>query len=225
MTRPSASTTYSTDLPSQQYAPTRGICSLSHPSAGSFQFRTNPNEITWTYRLNTKVENTYGGRVVQILSTSIDDLTVKVDCGRGGWPYLMKVCQYFRDLLVEQRKGEPASFRYTTRGWHMNVYAVSIPFQDSVDATVRELTLNFKVQEDVSGIVSGQTLAAELKRVHDGIGFRLGDYNSPAGNYQDSSNQPQTVSIIGSMAGMIPTMVPGPNYPGIGSITSLFGGI
>ena len=221
MTRPDPSTTYSADVPQQQ-AQTRGICSLSHPTAGSFQFRTNPNEITWSYRLNTKVENTYGGRVVQVLSTNIDDLTVKVDCGRGGWPYLMKVCTYFRDLLVEQRKGEPASFRYTTRGWHMNVYAVSIPFQDQVDATVRELTLNFKVQEDVSGVVSGQTLSAELKKVHDGIGFRLSDYNNPNGTFLE--NDP-AVTIIGSMAGMIPTMTPGPNYPGIGSLASLFGGI
>jgi len=218
MTRPDPSTTYSADVPTQQIQ-TRGICSLSHPTAGNFQFRTNPNEITWTYRLNTKVENTYGGRVVQVLSTNIDDLVVKVDCGRGGWPYLMKVCQYFRDLLVEQRKGEPASFRYTTRGWHMNVYAVSIPFQDQVDATVRELTLNFKVQEDVSGVVSGQTLSAELKKVHDGIGFRLSDYNNPNGTFLE--NDP-AVTIIGSMAGMIPTMVPGPSYPGIGSLTSLF---
>lgn len=218
MTRPDPSTTYSADVPTQQIQ-TRGICSLSHPTAGNFQFRTNPNEITWSYRLNTKVENTYGGRVVQVLSTNIDDLVVKVDCGRGGWPYLMKVCQYFRDLLVEQRKGEPASFRYTTRGWHMNVYAVSIPFQDQVDATVRELTLNFKVQEDVSGVVSGQTLSAELKKVHDGIGFRLSDYNNPNGTFLE--NDP-AVTIIGSMAGMIPTMVPGPSYPGIGSLTSLF---
>ena len=218
MTRPDPSTTYSADVPPQQIQ-TRGICSLSHPTAGNFQFRTNPNEITWSYRLNTKVENTYGGRVVQVLSTNIDDLVVKVDCGRGGWPYLMKVCQYFRDLLVEQRKGEPASFRYTTRGWHMNVYAVSIPFQDQVDATVRELTLNFKVQEDGSGVVSGQTLSAELKKVHDGIGFRLSDYNNPNGTFLE--NDP-AVTIIGSMAGMIPTMVPGPSYPGIGSLTSLF---
>ncbi len=221
MTAPSSSTTYSNPLPQQTNTPqtSRGICSLNHPTAGSFQFRTNPNEITWSYRLNTKVENTYGGRVVQILSTNIDDLTVKVDCGRGGYPYLMKVCNYFRDLLVEQRKGEPATFRYTTRGWHMNVYAVSIPFQDQVDATVRELPLSFKVQEDVSGVVSGQTLAAELKKVHDGIGFRLNEYNNPSGGSVGSGGEPQVVSLIGSMV-TYPAMVPGPNYPGLGNIMS-----
>src|ERR1700756_4895448 len=61
-----------------------GICTLTW-NGSTLQFRTNPNSIEWTYTLNTKVENTYGGRVIQILSTKIDDLTVTVECGWGGW--------------------------------------------------------------------------------------------------------------------------------------------
>jgi hypothetical protein len=175
-------------VPAQVSSPqtTRGICSINHQDTGTLRFRTNPNEISWTYYLNTKVENTYGGRVVQILSTKMDDLTVKVDCGLGGWPYLMKVCTYFRDLLVNQRKGEPADFQYTTRGWHMKVFALSIPFQDQVEATVRELSLQFKVQEDVSGVISGQTLSAELKRLQTGIGFQRSPYNTGSGQFSST---------------------------------------
>lgn len=186
------STTRSSDVPAQVTSPqhSRGICRLSHPSLPTFHFRTNPNEVSWSYYLNTLVENTYGGRVVQILSTKVDDLTVKVECGRGGWPYAWKVCKYFRDLLVEQRRGEPATFEYTTRGWKMNVYAVSIPMEDEVTATVRELTLQFKVQEDISGVISGQTLSAELKRIQQGLGFQIGPYNSAQGNFPDWLNNP-----------------------------------
>ena len=187
----------------------RGIASIYHPDTGYFRFRTNPNEISWTYTLNTKIENTYGGRVIQILSTKIDDLTVKVECGRGGWDYLMQVCTYFRDLLVDQRKGEPATFEYTTRQWKFDVFATSIPFQDDVKATTRELTLNFKVQEDISGVVSSSIVSAELKRFGEGIGFKRTEYNTGMGFYEDYENPAgavmnQAVNLGNSVANAVP---------------------
>ena len=158
------------------FNPQRGIASLTWGSH-VLRFRTDPNEVTWNYSLITKTDQTYGGRVVQILGTRIDDLTVKVDCGQGGWPYLIKVVAFMRDLMVAQRNGQTAVFEYTTRNWKLKVYAASFPFADQVNSTTRELTLNFKVQEDISGIVSSTTISTALQSFINGIGWERNEYN------------------------------------------------
>lgn len=155
------------------------ICSLSFLGR-TWRFRTNPNQITWSYTLNTHVDQTYGGRVVQLLSTKIDDLIVKVDCGNGGWSYNVGLVLFLRDLLVAQRDplGAPAVFEYTARNWKFSVYALNIPFQDHLQATVRELELHFKIQEDVSGVVSGAILSTTLAALQEGVGWTRNVYNS-----------------------------------------------
>jgi len=155
----------------------QGICTIEHMGR-TLQFRTNPNQIWWTYRLLTKVENTYGGRVIQVLGCRIEDLIVTVECGRGGWPYLRQIIHFMRDMIGDQRKGNPGIFSYTTRGWIFRVYALSVPFEDKVNATTREIELRFKVQEDVSGMASTSTISSELSRLAAGIGFVKSPYNS-----------------------------------------------
>ena len=43
-----------------------------------------------------------------------------------------------------------------------------------------------KVQEDVSGLISRNTLTSELRRLQDGIAFKRSKYNDPRGGSQDS---------------------------------------
>jgi hypothetical protein len=185
-----------------------GICSLTYGSGQVFTFRTNPNEIWWSYELIKNVEDTYGGRVIQLLGTKLGDLRVTVECGRGGWSYLMQVLLYLRNLLSDQRNGQTATFLYTTRNWQLKVYALTIPFQDQVEATTREIELNFKIQEDISGTLSRVTLDAELSRLQDGV---YGPGHPPHNMYNDARSQ----------AGMGPTVATvqtagGPNYTGSG---------
>jgi len=170
-------------LPPQPTGINRGICSLSWQDQ-TFQFRTNPNEIWWDYELLTKVEETYGGRVIQLLGTRLGDLRIKVECGGGGWAYLMQVVNYLRNLLSDQRNGNAATFRYTARNWQLKVYAMSMPFEDQVTATTRELMLNFKIQEDVSGMLSQVTLDAELLRLQEGV-YGIGE--ATHNKYNDSA--------------------------------------
>lgn len=144
-----------------------GLCTLSWQDR-VFTFRTNPNEIWWSYELITHTEETYGGRVVQILGLKLGDLTVKIECGGGGWDYLMMVVNYLRDLLTDQRNGKTAQFAYTTRGWLLSVFGMAVPFGDQVTATTREITLNFKIQQDITGLLSQGTLDANLARLNQG---------------------------------------------------------
>lgn len=156
----------------------RGIATLEFRGK-TLRFRTNPNEVWWDYSLITAEENTYGGRVVQLLGVNVDNLVVTIECGRGGWEYQRQVIAFMRDMINEQRKnGDPGLFSYTTRNWRLKVFAQSVPYQDSVTAVTREMSLRFKVQEDVSGVISSNALTGELARLRDGIGFRKGPYNT-----------------------------------------------
>lgn len=156
-----------------------GVAILEH-GGKVLNFRTDPNKINWTYRLNTKVEETYGGRVVQVLSASIDDLVVTADAGSGGWIYMRQVAEFFRDMLFDQREGgEPGLFSFPGRGWEMRVYALAFPYKDRWDDVRREFTMNFKVQEDVSGVVSSSVIANELAKLKQGVGYEKTVYNDP----------------------------------------------
>lgn len=202
--------------------PQRGIASLTFKGR-TLRFRTNPNEIWWSYTLNTNVEQTYGGRVVQILSTRIEDLIVKVDCGRGGWEYLTQIVDFIRQMMIDQREGggTPGTFSYTTRRWNMKVYSLSVPFQDQVTAVNRELELRFKVLEDLNGEISQLSMSSELARLQEGIGFRKSGYNDPkraevTGEYESPRwLSPTDISIPG--LGQIPNAVTSliPSIPGL----------
>ena len=139
----------------------RGIASITHNNR-TFRFRTNPNSFSWTYTLNKHVDPTYGGRVVQLLSTKIDDFSIEADCGGGRWEYANAVATFMRDVMIGQRTGETATFEYTTRGWKLKVYIVSMPFEDAYQEVLRTFTIQMKVQEDVSGVMSHNSLQAEL---------------------------------------------------------------
>lgn len=216
----------------------RGLCSLNF--AGKiFRFRTNPNAIYWDYQLKTAVEETYGGRVIQILGTRLGDLQVKVECGYGGWPYLMSVVNYMRDLMSDQRGDKSATFEYTTRNWKFKVYGLSIPFQDEVGATTRELTLQFKIQEDVSGVASATALSAELARIQDGIyrpdqtiknkytdgsNANAGGLNTRPSGYKGQGTPNEVLNApLGNTAGLAnPFAAFMPNIPGL---SAMFGGL
>jgi hypothetical protein len=57
--------------------------SFLHPNidVGALNLRLPPTSVEWTFKLNTSVTDTYGGQVIQILSTSYDGLVIE---GRFG---------------------------------------------------------------------------------------------------------------------------------------------
>lgn len=185
----------------------KGIASLYHPEVGTLRFRSNPKEFNWSYTLNKRIDQTYGGRVIQLLGTRIDDFTFTADCGTGRWAYMNKVAKYMRDVMIKQRGGTPATFEYTTRGWKFNAYIVAVPFADAVEEVLREFEVTMKVQEDVSGVMSQNTMVAELRRLKDGIAFRRSRYNDPlygnqAAQVNDSeSYQAGIDQVIGALEG------------------------
>lgn len=200
---------YQSAINRQRY---RGVASLTHGTK-RLVFRTNPNSVMWSYKLNTAVENTYGGRVIQVLSTAMEDLKIVIECGLGGWNYAMTVAEFMRNMLVDQRDGKPGFFEYTTRNYRLKVFAVSIPFQDRITETTREIELNFKIQEDLSGDMTRQTIATELSKLQEGIGFSHNQFNTGTGVLNDGTTAPTVLSPTTNLGGIltsaeIPTLNP-----------------
>ena len=156
---------------------------------GSIQHKLNfdPNAINWTYNLNTHVDETYGGRVVQVLSAYIGDITIQADGGSGGWKYLQSLALFCRDFMYQQKEtGRPGIFRFPQRGWEFKVYLSAIPFSDSRDNVKKSFMIKMKVQEDISGVLSGETVRAELNKLRNGIGYEQNKYNFP--NLEDEND-------------------------------------
>ena len=199
--------------PAQLGPDERGIASLSHPDVSTtFRFRSNPKQFNWSYTLNKRIDQTYGGRVVQLLSTRIDDFSFTVYCGTERWAYMNQAANFMRDVMVKQRNGVPATFEYTTRGWKFNAFIVSVPFADAVEEVLREFEVSMKVQEDLSGLISRNTLSAELRRLQDGLAFRRSKYNDPTlrGN-QSAQTNPEgflydMTQVADRLAGAAPTL-------------------
>jgi hypothetical protein len=196
-------------IPSLTVNPTqltgRGLCTISY-AQDSLTFRTNPNEITWDYELITHIEETYGGRVVQILGVKMDNLVIKVDCGQGGWPYAMRVIGFMRDLMVNQRNGNsPATLTYTTRNWNMKVFALNVPFMDSVTETVRELELNFNIQEDIAGTNISQSISDALMALQNSIGWTPNVFNNSAPSLLNTVSDPNANNGVSTVT---PTATP-----------------
>jgi len=143
-----------------------------------FHFRIDPNLITWQYRLNTHVDETYGGKVIQLLSISIVNLTIQADSGNGGRDYLRKVITFARELLLWQKNNpdKTISFLYSPRGYHFVVHLTQLNFSDSLDNITFPYSFNFNVNEDVNGIATDKVMSAELARLQEGIGFKLSTY-------------------------------------------------
>lgn len=56
----------------------------AQPATRTLTLRHNPTAVDWTYNINTRVYDTYGGQVIQLLSVNIDTLTIQGQLGREG---------------------------------------------------------------------------------------------------------------------------------------------
>ena len=137
-----------------------------------FNFRVDPNGISYGYQLNTSSQDTYAGSVVQILGTSITSLTINAEAGRGRSEYLKKVLLYCRDLVKWQKEKEkPVTFRFPSQGLVLDVFLRSFTLQDTANNPSYPYSLLFDVQEDVSGILLKDSLVEELERLKEGVGY------------------------------------------------------
>lgn len=93
-----------------------------------------PDQITWSYGLNTANYQTYGGEVVQILSMYVDDLIVQGTV--GSYAELESIYKWFVDYMQIATQGHagkegydtrPVTMTYHYRNWKFDIYPKNLP--------------------------------------------------------------------------------------------------
>lgn len=174
----------------------------------TFVMRLNPNDISWTSSLNIVETPTLGGKVVQVLSASLDNLSISADCGLGGINELTRVANFFRDLILWQRlQKDTAVFFYEPRHFRFSVIGDSFRLNDSTDNVAYPYTLSFRIQEDLSGVATQKTIAKELADIQKGMDYKQTKYNMPEGSkgsigdpYESGPQQQGLASVVASNA-------------------------
>lgn len=96
---------------------------------------TGANQIGWSYKLNTQTYPTYGGEVVQVLSTYIDVLEVQGDV--VGYAKMEEIYKWFLYYFQAATQGFPGSgpsyseeyvlMTYPHRGWTLKIQPIALP--------------------------------------------------------------------------------------------------
>jgi hypothetical protein len=146
-----------------------------------FRFRIDPESIEWSYKLNTHTDNTYGGKVIQILSVQIETMSIPIVSGSGGRAYMMSVFNFFRDMMIWQRNtGNAGTFSYTPRGYNLKIFASNLKLEDNLQNVIYPVTMTFDVQSDLAGVVKDQIISAEIAHLQQGIGYTENSFNYTA---------------------------------------------
>lgn len=137
-----------------------------------FRFYVDPTDISWGYKLNTSVQDTYGGRVIQILSVSLTQLTVKASSGMRGQAYRYGVVKFCRDLARWQReKVKPVTFLYPPRNINLKVFLTNISYTNQLEDVEKSFIMRFNIDDDVTGGVKSVSMNDALSRIKNGTGF------------------------------------------------------
>ena len=112
-------------------------------------FPVNPNSVNWSYQLNKQSFDTYGGRVTQILSVNIQEMTIQGDAGSRA--NLMNFFQGLKNLQQYQiAKGLPLYFYLPTANLSFSLYIQQMDIGFDPTTTTYPYNLAFQIEEVLS---------------------------------------------------------------------------
>lgn len=132
-----------------------GVASLGFPDGPSIKFRVDPNSVDYNIRVHTSTTDTVGGRVIQVLGSSISDVVVQGSIGEShsmgtgtngehagvSWKMAVDFFAYVQSMQMLQSAGantpgsarssnsfflKPATFVYSPKGLRFQCYVKSI---------------------------------------------------------------------------------------------------
>lgn len=144
--------------------------SLSCPTA-FHTFAFNPDEVKWSISNNSITRDTIGGRVVQLLSARVEQMTVIGKAGSRA--ELQKLALNLKKLMDYQTTSQyPVRFKVPSKGWNFKVYIQNVSSLGwDYAATTYPYELTLLVQEDSTGLTNLQIREETLSRLATGIGY------------------------------------------------------
>lgn len=111
---------------------------LGFSGGPSVTFRLNPNSVDWNWTIDTSVTPTIGGRVIQVIGATLDDLAISGSFGEDhssgpdgeSWLLAESFYKKIRDMMEWQSRDAtdpgkmhpPAVFNFPLKNWRFSVY-------------------------------------------------------------------------------------------------------
>lgn len=145
-------------------------------------FKFNPSTVAWNYTNNTRSLDTLGGRVVQVLSSRIDSMSVQGLAGSRS--ELQRLAKNLKDIMnFHIQTQEPVLFKVPSKDWNFRVYLQGVSNLGwSVQTVVYPYQLEMMVIDDLTGIRSRELETQMLDRLAKEIGYNPNVHggNAPA---------------------------------------------
>lgn len=181
---------------------------------GGIPLNTNPDEIRWNFQMKTAEHLTMGGKVIQILGTTLSDISVrgtfspvKSEGDTEGWEaqirFRRQVAVWSRQAAATGRS-EPLRFTYSPRRWDFKVFIRTISPVDMSEEEFNptwELAL-FPVDDGAMDIVNGAK-DLYIARLAEGVGWKQTDYNGPTQTEIDNMLSSSGGSVLGYLRDQI----------------------
>jgi len=184
----------------------------------------NPNNVMWNYILNKQIIDTYGGRVVQILSVATQQMNFSGDAGSR--PKLMYLFSQLKQMQTNQIQSKAAATLVIPASFAENgtitqsVYIETINLGIDYTTVTHPYQIAFQIEDNN---VTDQLITKTLKEVGNIFNYSAGVGNTITGQlnlvYQglDSVNQLSVAQLANSFAATSSDAKTIINTPNVGS--------
>jgi len=175
-------------------------------SVGGYSFHILPNTASWTYSMNIKSFETYGGRVTQLLACHIDRLSVDGYISQKGnspsgsdplgqWQGMREFEHNVKSIMSfhEQQKSS-VQFDFPEVGWSGNVWLMGysdVKYEPDIPAVSYKLSFDVDYGFEEIAAAAGDY---GLKNIPDGVGWVRSVYNTP--NMRDWETYKEALAAI-----------------------------
>jgi hypothetical protein len=157
----------------------------------------NPNNVNWIYDMNRQVIDTYGGRVVQVLSFTVQTMTVQGDAGSR--PRLLQLYKEFKEMQNLQVSTKqtatltiPAEFA-EDKTITQNVWLENMDVGFSRETVTYPYRLVLEIDDVGSSFLTNTLKSAVIKADFNALGDGVGFVEN--GKYQGVNQTVNKVSV------------------------------
>jgi len=166
-------------------AQVEAVLKMPFAKISDYTFKVNPHTASWTYSLKINPIDTYGGRVVQILSRSIEGLSIAgyLSC-KGVGEYRWKEMESFERSIIDimnwqANNKRPVTFSFPPLSWTGQVYVTGYSdVKYDMESTAISYTLTMEVDDGFEGVSLSATDEG-LSSIPDGVNWTRNKYNMP----------------------------------------------
>jgi hypothetical protein len=166
-------------------------------------FPYTPDSLQWSYKLRTAVQDTLGGRVVQLLGMQADTMTIS---GKAGSREKLEAlaAEVVRIMKKHISTGDPVELVIPSRSLKFSVYVQTMPtIERNVKSTAYPYTLTLKVQHTETNVRSEVVLGAALSRLYKGIGYQTGwSGGGEVSELTDITSDQQLTDMLSNLLGV-----------------------